>query len=115
MAPANSAIHPETYLPYSEEVFSKPKAQFVAVSTQDTLLARVLHQASPQQLSALAQEALAKLPVVKRRNQGITHIGFFNQGVFTGGVLLLSTVLGVTGMCSYYGFGLLRSRVFNGL
>jgi hypothetical protein len=115
MAPANSVTSAETYVPYSDDLFSRPKAQFVAVSTRDTMLTRVLQQASPQQLSALAQQALAKLPVVKRRNQGITHIGFFNQGLFTGGVLLLSTVLGVTGVCSYYGIGLLRSRVFSAL
>jgi hypothetical protein len=115
MAPANSVASAESCFPYNEDLFSRPKGQFVAPSTQDTMLARILQQTSPQQLRALAQEALAKLPVVKRRNQGITHIGFFNQGVFTGGVLLLSTVLGVTGVCSYYGIGLLRSRVFNGL
>jgi hypothetical protein len=112
MAPLNTSVSPETYLPYNETLFSKPKALFVAPSVQDSLLAQILRQASPQHLTKLAQEALVNLPAVKRRSQGITHFGFFNQGVLTGGVLLLSTVLGVTGVCSYYGFGLVRSRVF---
>lgn len=115
MAPANSAINPETRSPYDEEMFSKPKAQFVTVSRQDALLAQVLHQASPQQLGLLAQGAMARLSPVKRGKQGITHIGFFDQGVLTGGVLLLSTILGVTGLCSYYGFGLVRGRLLQGL
>jgi hypothetical protein len=112
ISPLNTSVDPQTYLPYNETLFSKPKAQFVAASAHDSLLAQILRQASPQQLSILAQEALVSLPAVKRRHQGITHFGFFNQGVVTGGVLLLSTVLGVTGVCSYYGFGLVRSRVF---
>ena len=81
---------------------------------QEGALAQLLEQASPQQLSMLAQKALSKLPAVKRASQGITHIGFFQTGILTGGVLLLSTVLGVTGVCSYYAFGLVRSRVFQG-
>ncbi|KAK4119839.1 ALDH-like protein [Parathielavia appendiculata] len=115
MAPSNTSVDPETYLPYNEALFSKPRAQFVAASAPDSLLATILRQSSPQQLGLLAREALAKLPAVKRRHQGITHIGFFNQGVVTGGVLLLSTVLGVTGVCSYYGYGLVRSRFLGGL
>jgi len=112
LAPLNSAVNAESYAPYSEADFTRPKAQYVTPSKQESLLARALQQASPGQLAALAQETVAKLPVVHRAKQGITHIGFFNQGVLTGGVLLLSTVLGVTGVCSYYGFGLIRSRVF---
>lgn len=112
MAPLNSAVNPESYAPYSEADFTRPKAQFVTPSRQESLLARALQNASPDQLAALAQETIAKLPAVHRAHQGITHIGFFNQGVVTGGILLLSTVLGVTGVCSYYGFGLIRSRVF---
>ncbi|KAK4149413.1 hypothetical protein C8A00DRAFT_46978 [Chaetomidium leptoderma] len=115
MAPPNTSVSPETYLPYNEVVFSRPKAQFVAVSAQDALLAQVVHQASPQQLRAFAQEAMGKLPVVKRVKRGVADMNFFNQGIVTGGILLLSTVVGVTGICSYYGIGLIRSRVFNGV
>lgn len=115
MAPLQTSVDPETHTPYNEKLFSQPKAQFVVPSTQDTRLASVLQQASAERLRVFAQEALAKLPVVKRKTQGITHIGFFDKGVFTGGILLLSTVLSVTGVATYYGFGLVRSRVFGGL
>jgi hypothetical protein len=112
MAPLNTFIDPQTYAPYNEALFCRPKGQFVAPSAQETVLAQLLQHASPQQLNTLAQQALTKLPAVKRVRRGIEHIGFFNHGVLTGGVLLLSTVLGVTGVCSYYAFGFVRGRVF---
>lgn len=115
MAPLNTAVNPKSYAPYDEADFSRPKAQFVTPSGQESLLSRVLQQTSPDHLAMLTQGMTAKLPAVKRTKQGITHIGFFNQGVVTGGILLLSTVLGVAGVCSYYGFGLIRGRGFSGL
>ncbi len=112
MAPLNTVVNPESYAPYGEADFSRHKSQFVTPLGQESLLSRVLQQTSPDHLAILAQGMTAKLPAIKRTKQGITHIGFFNQGVVTGGVLLLSTVFGVAGVCSYYGFGLIRSRGF---
>ncbi len=114
MAPANATVNPESYAPYSEADFSQPKAQFITPSSRESLLSQVLQQASPDSLAALTHEATSKLPEVNRKKQGVTHIGFFNQGVFTGAVLLLSTVLSVAGACSYYGFGLVKGFVFGG-
>ena len=112
MAPFNTSVDPQTYAPYNEGVFCRPKGQFVTPAAQENVLAQILQQASPQQLNTLAQQALAKLPAVKRVRRGFEHVGFFNHGVLTGGILLLSTMLGVTGVGSYYAFGFLRGRVF---
>jgi hypothetical protein len=114
MAPANVSVDPQTQSPYNQALFCRPKGRFVTPSVQEGVLAQLLEQASPQQLSVLAQQALSKLPAVKRVSQGITHIGFFQTGILTGGVLLLSTVLGATGVFSYYAFGLVRSRILQG-
>ncbi|KAK3290870.1 Aldehyde/histidinol dehydrogenase [Chaetomium fimeti] len=114
MAPSNISVDPQTHFPYDKALFCRPKACVITPMAEEGVLAQLLEQASPQQLSALAHRTLAKLPPVKRASQGITHIGFFQTGILTGGVLLLSTVLGVTGVCSYYAFGLVRSRVFQG-
>ncbi len=114
MAPLNGSINPETCSPYTEADFTRPKAQFTAPSPAQAALARVLQNASADQLSRLAQDSTTKLPPVARRDQGITHIGFFNQGVVTGGILLLSTVFAAAGTCVYYGFGLIKGHVFFG-
>ena len=114
MAPSDVSVDPQTHSLYNQALFCRPKGRFVTPSAQEGVLAQLLEQTSPHQLSVLAQQALSKLPAVKRASQGITQIGFFQTGILTGGVLLLSTVLSVTGVCSYYVFGLVRSRVFQG-
>ncbi|AEO67476.1 uncharacterized protein THITE_2116360 [Thermothielavioides terrestris NRRL 8126] len=115
MAPSNTPVDPISYAPYSEETFTRPKAQFASPSAQETVLAGLLlqQQGASEQLAALVHESTAKLPVFKRSKVALTH--FFNQGILTGGLLLLSTMLGVTGVCTYYGFGLVRSRLLHGL
>jgi hypothetical protein len=112
MAPLNGSINAEMFAPYTEADFTRPKAQFSASSPAESALARVLQGGSRDQLAPLAREATATLPPVARGTQGITHIGFFNQGVVTGGVLLLSTVFTAAGACLYYGLGLLKGHVF---
>ncbi|KAK3904165.1 hypothetical protein C8A05DRAFT_13923 [Staphylotrichum tortipilum] len=111
MAPLNGSINPTTYAPYGEADFTRPKAQFTTLSPAEASLARVLQNASPDQLARLATESTAKLPPVARGTQGITHIGFFNQGIVTGGILLLSTVFATAGTCVYYGWGMLKGHV----
>jgi hypothetical protein len=113
-APSNISVNTQTHSPYDKALFCRPKGCFITPAAEEGVLAQLLEQASPQQLTTLSQQALRKLPTVKRASQGITHIGFFQTGILTGGVLLLSTVLGITGVCSYYAFGLVRSRVFQG-
>lgn len=109
MAPQNSHLGSVQTL-YSERLFTLPKVQFLAPSSQDVSLKQAMHQALPQQLALMDKQASDKVAEFKRRTQGVTHFGFFNQGIATGGILLLSTVVTATALSCYYGFGLIRGR-----
>lgn len=115
MTPQNLAGDPSFFSPYRRDVFSRPKTQIVAPSAQETSLARALQLDSPGRLlaAALAQEAAAKLPALERPYPGIRGLHFFAQGILTGGLLLLSSVLAAVGAGSYYGIGLIKARVFS--
>jgi hypothetical protein len=113
MAPLNQSPGLETCTPYNEALFSRPKAQFAAPSAQDTFLRHVFQEPSTQQLAGLDQEASAKVAAFKRTKKGVSPIGFFDKGVITGGVLLLSTVFTVAGLGGYYGLGMARTRVLS--
>lgn len=69
---------------------------------------QVLCSGEQELLSSLDRESSAGMPVYKRAEKRV-DIGFFDQGIVTGGVMLLSTVFTVAGFGCYYGFGIVRN------
>ena len=80
--------------------FTLPKPQYTVPTSTFDRISNVLLESSPQDLKALDDAASARLPDMKRPNRG-GGIGFFNQGVVTGGVLLATAVISSAGGVAY--------------
>ncbi|SPO01439.1 uncharacterized protein DNG_04112 [Cephalotrichum gorgonifer] len=85
---------------YRTSDFTLPRPQYITPTETSSRVSNVLLSASPRDLTALDREALAQLPSMKRPDN-IGGIGFFNQGILTGGVLLLATVISCSGGVIY--------------
>lgn len=105
MAPKDQPLNPATLARYEDRHFTLPKAQFISGSTHphSRIIEKALSTPSTDILTTLDAEATAKLKDMVRPKKG-GDIGFFNQGIVTGGVLVLSTVLSGTGFLCYYLF-----------
>ncbi|RSL82375.1 hypothetical protein CEP51_005196 [Fusarium floridanum] len=110
-----SPIAPEGYPPqqnnysiYQQDLFSRPKPKYLTSSSFSKKLAKFM-SASSHELVALDREATTKLPEIARLKRA-GGIGFFNQGIVTGLVLALTTLLSGTGLLSYYAVKYWRAR-----
>lgn len=68
----------------------------------------ILDNTSAIQSDALWREALAPLPATKQR-QGF-KIGFFEQGIITGGLITLASLVGAISTLGYYSWVYVRMR-----
>ncbi|KAI6767460.1 hypothetical protein HG530_005469 [Fusarium avenaceum] len=93
---------------YHSDFFSRPKPKYLTKTAADDKLDKIVGNSSVSQLSALDQEATTKLPEMKRPLKG-TQLGFFEQGIVTSLVVILTTVVSGTGLLGYYGIRYLRS------
>ncbi|KAJ4319255.1 hypothetical protein N0V84_006446 [Fusarium piperis] len=99
---------PNNYRIYQEDLFSQPRPKYLTTSSSSKKLAKYMSASAPHELAALDREAMAKLPeVVRLKRAG--GIGFFNQGILTGLVLALTTLLSGTGLLGYYAVKYWRS------
>jgi len=81
-------------------LFTVPKPQYI---TKPALISRIealLTGAASQQLHKLDAEATMALPEMKRAERA-NGIGFFQQGVVTGGIVFLTAIVSATGGLCY--------------
>ncbi|KAM5345124.1 hypothetical protein ACJ41O_010986 [Fusarium nematophilum] len=109
VAPLGHPPQPNSYGIYQKSLFAMPAPKYITTSRVDDKLSSLIGQPSPQQLRLLEQEATKKLQeVVRLKKAG--GIGFFQQGIVTGLVLMLTTLASGAGIVGYYGFKYWRAR-----
>ncbi|KAF4466327.1 aldehyde dehydrogenase family 3 member b1 [Fusarium albosuccineum] len=101
IAPEGHPPQPNHYGLYHETLFSRSKPKYLTNSNLDNKLATFSNATLSHQLSAIDQEATKKLPEIARLKKA-GGIGFFNQGIVTGLVLILTTFVSGTGLMGYY-------------
>ncbi|KAJ9144529.1 aldehyde dehydrogenase family 3 member b1 [Pleurostoma richardsiae] len=101
VAPAEKPLDIGSSTPYDLSFFTLPKPQYVLPPRQSQLLDGILLEPTPLLLAQLDDEVRARLPEVKRLKNG-RDIGFFDQGVITGGILVISTVVTCASLLVYY-------------
>lgn len=110
VTPSGHSYNPQSLTPYDETQFTVPKSQFIEPTQTDNVLDKLILEPSPLALRKLSDEAAAGLKEMVRPKKG-GDIGFFNQGIVTGGILVLSTAVSCTGLLCYYIFRLTRSAL----
>ncbi|KAF4339635.1 aldehyde dehydrogenase family 3 member B1 [Fusarium beomiforme] len=108
LAPAGNPPQSGTNNIYHQDLFSHLKPKYLTKSATDVKIDKVVSAASSKELSALDQEATKRLPEMKRKLKG-TKLGFFEQGIVTSLVFILTTAVSGTGILGYYGYRYLRS------
>ncbi|KAL2867214.1 uncharacterized protein BJX67DRAFT_353400 [Aspergillus lucknowensis] len=104
--PVNVNMSPSRETRYTTAAFQVPRPQFVSQSTNTALIRRVLEQPGSQEALAAWTDAVAPLP-----STGQTagwRIGFFEQGIITGGVITLFSFVATVSTLGYYGFAFVR-------
>lgn len=86
------------------------KGQFIEPTKDGQRLAQLFFEASPKGCQILHEEASAALKDMNRVKKG-GDIGFFNQGIVTGGIIVLSTAISCTGLLCYYLVKVARSTL----
>ncbi|KAL9943282.1 hypothetical protein ACHAP0_005409 [Verticillium nonalfalfae] len=110
IAPADHSFSPDTLTPYSERHFTLAKGQFIEPTKDGQRLAQLFFEASPKGCQTLHEEASAALKDMHRVKKG-GDIGFFNQGIVTGGIIVLSTAISCAGLLCYYLVKVARSTL----
>lgn len=100
-----------TFTIYSEDLLSLPKSVFITPSEHTTLLQDLLSNPKAQHLSSLLSEKISAPISVFKRVEGRADIGFFDQGIVTGALMFLSTMVVVGGCGCYYGLRYLRPLI----
>ncbi|KAH6965162.1 Aldehyde/histidinol dehydrogenase [Fusarium venenatum] len=108
IAPLGSPPQPNTNTIYHEDQFSTSKPKYLTKSSTEQKLAKILGTSTAAELRALEVEATKRLPEMKRRLKG-TQLGFFEQGIVTSLVFVLTTLVSGTGLLGYYGIRYWRS------
>jgi hypothetical protein len=103
-SPINSPPNRETR--YSASLFQIPRPQFVSQSSNAALARRVLDRPGSQEALAAWREAVAPLPATGQRAG--RSIGFFEQGIITGGVITLFSIVATVSTLGYYTFSFVR-------
>ncbi|KAF5235228.1 hypothetical protein FAUST_7193 [Fusarium austroamericanum] len=108
IAPPGSPPQAITNTIYHEDQFSSSKPKYLTKSSTEQKLAKILGTSTAAELRALELEATKRLPEMKRRLKG-TQLGFFEQGIVTSLVFVLTTLVSGTGLLGYYGIRYWRS------
>jgi hypothetical protein len=77
--------------PYSKEMFSLPKPEYISYGAKEVVLSKVLDDNDATE-AALLRKAAENLDVKVKQPAG-NAIGFFEQGIILGGSLLLTTII----------------------
>jgi hypothetical protein len=110
VSPQGKLLDPESFTPYDADLFTLPKPQYISPLKRPRYLNSILPVSTARELQQLDDEATERLPEPKRLKKG-GDVGFFSQGVITGGVIFLATVVTCTGALCYYAVKVARPRV----
>lgn len=110
VSPQGKPLDPESFTPYDADLFTLPKPQYISPLKRPRDLNSILPASTARDLQQLDNEATERLPEPKRLKKG-GDVGFFNQGVITGGVIFLATVVTCTGALCYYAVKFTRPRL----
>ncbi|KKK24658.1 hypothetical protein P175DRAFT_0486741 [Aspergillus ochraceoroseus IBT 24754] len=91
---------------YPTNLFQVPRPQLVTETSNTRLVRRVLDQAGSQKSVAIWNEAMAPLPSTGQRPG--QRIGFFEQGIITGGVVTLVSLVATVSTLGYYTYTCVR-------
>ncbi|KAJ5812636.1 hypothetical protein N7474_008937 [Penicillium riverlandense] len=109
IGPALPADKPaDTQTRYSQSHFELSRPQLIVPSANSNAIETILRDSDLTKANALWQEALAPLPSTKQR-QGF-KIGFFEQGIITGGLITLASLVATVSTLGYYTFVYVRTR-----
>ncbi|KAL4876677.1 Aldehyde/histidinol dehydrogenase [Aspergillus karnatakaensis] len=103
-APTGSPATRETR--YSPSLFQTPRPQFVSESSNASLVRWVLDKPRSKEATEAWKEAVSPLPSTGLKAG--KRIGFFEQGIITGGVITLFSFVATVGTLGYYAVGFLR-------
>lgn len=90
-------------------MFSRPQPELINISEQAKTLAKVLDDDDFNENRLLARRALEALPSMNE--PAGKAIGFFEQGIITGGVLLLMSTVATVVVSGFYVVPALVARV----
>lgn len=99
-APANTPVNPQTR--YTIDLFQVPRPQFAVKTTATKLIEASLLSGTPTpEFSHAWTEVLTPLPPTKQKAG--KRIGFFEQGIITGGIIVGMSFAAVVSTIGYYG------------
>ncbi|KAH3554859.1 hypothetical protein KXW20_009501, partial [Aspergillus fumigatus] len=102
--PINTA--PSTETRYTPALFQVPRPQFVTEANTSALVRSILDPSDATRSATAWREALAPLPSTGQRPG--RRIGFFEQGLITGGVITLATLIATVSTVGWYTFTYVR-------
>ncbi|GFF59090.1 aldehyde dehydrogenase family 3 member B1 [Aspergillus udagawae] len=97
---------PSTATRYTPALFQVPRPQFVAETNNSALVKCILDPSDATKSGNAWREALAALPSTGQRPGW--RIGFFEQGIITGGVITLATLVAAVSTVGWYTFSYVR-------
>ncbi|KAH7014596.1 Aldehyde/histidinol dehydrogenase [Microdochium trichocladiopsis] len=106
MTPATTSYNVALSTPYPTILFSLPKPQHIVPTVLSKTIASIM---SNPHSTAVVLDPKALPPVKRLKNR--LALGFFEQGIVTGGVILLSVVLSCTGWVGWYAFRTAKARL----
>ena len=104
--PRNSSYNSQTR--YVTSQFQRPRVQLITPSANAYAAQTILENANTVPSDALWREALAPLPSTKQR-PGF-KIGFFEQGIISGGLISLGSLVATVSTLGYYTWVYVRMR-----
>ncbi|KAL4957216.1 aldehyde dehydrogenase PutA [Aspergillus filifer] len=105
-SPTTNTITPRSTR-YTHSTFQVPRPQFISESPSGTLVRKILSSKPNSKEILEVWDKLAKpLPPMKQKNG--PRIGFFEQGIITGGVITLTSLIGAVATVGYYAVVFLR-------
>ncbi|KAK4942426.1 hypothetical protein LTR10_017873 [Elasticomyces elasticus] len=93
---------------YTKDMFSRPSPEQVSISPQHDLLVRFLEANSRESQSQTENELTQPLPPMNEPSRNA--MGFFEQGLVTGGVLGLASILTAVTVMVRYGVPAIRRK-----
>ncbi|GFF89033.1 aldehyde dehydrogenase family 3 member B1 [Aspergillus udagawae] len=97
---------PSTATRYTPALFQVPRPQFVAETNNSALVKCILDPSGATKSGNAWREALTALPSTGQRPGW--RIGFFEQGIITGGVITLATLVAAVSTVGWYTFSYVR-------
>ncbi|EJT82348.1 hypothetical protein GGTG_02321 [Gaeumannomyces tritici R3-111a-1] len=94
----------------SPDLFTVPTPVYVEpVSSAQDSLEKAVRDATPASMATLARELAKPLKALKRPLKQV-HVGFFEQGIMTGALLVLGTFCTAAGLLGLHGYRFVAAR-----